>query len=157
MSHFQKICLDCTAMIEDPAAFHCSDCGGLLGFRYDYGSVSWDERFAASMWRYWRLLPIDDPDAIVTLNEGGTPLLRSRLYPDHRVYLKDELRNPTGSHKDRPLSVAINHALTLGVEVSFVVSTGSTGISNAALASRAGLASVVIMTVGTPAERVYPM
>lgn len=157
MSHYQKICLGCDAVIDDPAAFHCSDCEGLLGFRYDYEGVSWDERFATSMWRYWRLLPLDGSGAVVTLNEGGTPLLRSRLYPDHQVYLKDELRNPTGSHKDRPLSVAINHALTVGAKVSFVVSTGSTGVSNAALASRAGLGSVVIVTAGTPPERVYPM
>lgn len=157
MSHFHKICLDCKAVMEDPAAFHCSTCGGLLGFRYDYTNVVWDDRFGDSMWRYWRLLPIRDPDQVMTLGEGRTPLLRSRLYKGHNVYLKDECRNPTGSHKDRPLAVAINHAKMLGATVSFVVSSGSTGIANAALAARAGIKSVVIMTAGTPVERVYPM
>jgi threonine synthase len=109
------------------------------------------------MWRYWRLLPIDDPSQIVTLREGATPLLPSRSYADRAVFLKDETRNPTGSHKDRPLAVALTHARSLGAAVSFVISTGSTGISNAAYAARAGLRSVVIMTEGVPDERIYPM
>jgi threonine synthase len=81
----------------------------------------------------------------------------SRTFGGHRVFLKDETRNPTGSHKDRPLSVAVNYARSLGAPASFVVSTGSTGISNAAFAARAGLRSIVIMPSGTPDERVYPM
>lgn len=157
MSHFQTICLTCAAVQTDPAALVCSRCQGVLGFRYDYSQVQWDNRFRNNMWRYWRLLPIADPDQIVTLGEGGTPLLRSRTFAGVQVYLKDETRNPTGSHKDRPLSLAVNHAKQIGATTSFVVSTGSTGISNAALAARAGLKSVVIMSVGTPAERVYPM
>lgn len=157
MSHFQTICLDCQAVQQDPAAFACAVCQGPLGFRYDYTKVEWDERFGRNMWRYWPLLPIPDPERIITLGEGGTPLLRSRGFQEAQVYLKDEMRNPTGSHKDRPLAVAINHARTIGATTSFVVSTGSTGISNAALAARAGMRSVVIMTEGTPPERVYPM
>jgi threonine synthase len=157
LSHFEKICFACHAVVEDPAAFVCQKCGGVLGFRYDYSQVNWDDRFANSMWRYWRLLPISDPNKFVTLGEGGTPLLRSRLFSEQNVYLKDECRNPTGSHKDRALAVAINHAKVLGAPVSYVVSTGSTGISNAAFAARAGIESVAIMTMGTPAERAYPM
>jgi threonine synthase len=157
LSHFEKICLVCHATVEDPAMFDCPQCSGLLGFHYDYDQVDWDDRFANSMWRYWRLLPISDPSHIATLGEGGTPLLRSSLFAEHKIYLKDECRNPTGSHKDRALAVAINHAKIVGAPVSYVVSTGSTGISNAAFAARAGIQSVAIMTMGTPAERVYPM
>lgn len=157
MSHFQTVCLTCAAVQTNPAAFVCDRCQGALGFRYDTDGVQWDERFRNTMWRYWRLLPIADPAQIITLGEGGTPLLRSRTFQGAQVYLKDETRNPTGSHKDRPLSLAVNHAKHIGAKTSFVVSTGSTGISNAALAACAGLKSVVIMSVGTPAERVYPM
>lgn len=157
MNHFQTICLTCAAVQTNPAAFVCNQCQGALGFQYDDSQVQWDDRFRNTMWRYWPLLPIADPAAIVTLGEGGTPLLRSRTFQGAQVYLKDETRNPTGSHKDRPLSLAVNHARQIGATTSFVVSTGSTGISNAALAARAGLQSVVIMSVGTPAERVYPM
>lgn len=157
MSHFQTVCLACAAVQARSAAFVCEQCQGALGFRYDLHDMQWDERFRNTMWRYWRLLPIADPAQLVTLGEGGTPLLRSRSLQGATVYLKDETRNPTGSHKDRPLSLAVNHAKAIGAKTSFVVSTGSTGISNAALAARAGLKSAVIMSVGTPAERVYPM
>ena len=109
------------------------------------------------MWRYWPMLPVDGPDGAVTLDEGGTPLLPARSFEGQRVYLKDETRNPTGSHKDRSLSVAITHAKAVGADVSVIVSTGSAGISNAALAARAGMRSAVVMTEGTPPERLYPM
>ena len=157
MSHYQVVCLECAAIQTSPLASFCDKCGGVLGFHYDYATVRWDDAQGRTMWRYWPLLPIDDPDHIATLGEGGTPLLRSRTFATTQVFLKDETRNPTGSHKDRSLSVAINHARRVDKRTSFVVSTGSTGISNAALAARAGIHSVVIMTEGTPADRVYPM
>lgn len=138
MSHFQTICLACGAVQTKPSAFVCEQCQGALGFRYDLQDVQWDERFHNNMWRYWRLLPIADPTQLVTLGEGGTPLLRSQGLQGATVYLKDETRNPTGSHKDRPLSLAVNHAKAIGAKTSFVVSTGSTGISNAALAAAPG-------------------
>jgi len=157
MSHFQKVCLVCDGVVPDPAEFACPKCGGELGFHYDYMNADWDSRFADSMWRYWRLLPISHPDQIVTLGEGGTPLLRSRIYGDYKVYLKDECRNPTGSHKDRSLAVAISHAKTLCASVSYIVSTGSAGLSNAALSARAGIRSVAISTRGAHVQRMYPM
>ena len=157
MAHFQSVCLDCNAVQSNPVAFRCAACNGLLGFEYDLENVQWDDNFANSMWRYWRLMPTVAPEKIVTLGEGRTPLLRSRLYKDHQVYLKDDTRNPTGSHKDRPLSVAINHAHAHGLKVSIVVSGGSTGISNAALAARAGMQSIVVMMDSTPVERAYPV
>jgi threonine synthase len=156
MSHFTVCCLHCEQTTADPAVLACPVCSGPLGFRYDYTDVHWDDALRG-MWRYWRLLPLARPENLVTLGEGGTPLLRSRRYGDALVYLKDETRNPTGSHKDRPLAVAINHARTLGATTSFVVSAGSTGISNAAMAARAGMRSVAIMSQGAPAARIYPL
>ncbi len=156
MSHFEIFCLRCGQRETNPAALSCSHCHGPLGFRYDYAQVQWDARFP-NMWRYWPLLPISDPDKLITLDEGQTPLLRSRAYAQAQVYLKDETRNPTGSHKDRPLSLALNHARSIGATTSFVVSAGSTGISNAALAARVGLRSVTIMSKGAPAARIYPL
>ncbi len=158
MSHFQTVCLACGRVQHTVDAFGCDECGGVLGFRYDLDAVQWDER-QPGMWRYWRLLPVEnvDPAHLVTLGEGRTPLLRSRLYRQAQVYLKDETRNPTGSHKDRPLAVAINQARRVDARTSFVVSAGSTGISNAALAAAAGIRSVAIMSQGAPAARVYPL
>jgi threonine synthase len=154
--HFEIYCLRCGA-VQDEEAARCDTCGGTLGFRYDYEAVEWDERFRGSMWRYRGLLPVADPDAIVTLGEGGTPLLVSRSFTGSRVYLKDETRNPTGSQKDRPLALAITHAREIGKNASIVVSSGSTGISNAALAARAGMRSIVVVAAGAPEERIYPV
>jgi threonine synthase len=154
-NYFEVYCQRCAA-VQDETAFRCEVCNGTLGFRYDYGAVAWDDRFRGSMWRYRGLLPVADPDAIVTLGEGGTPLLASRTLGP-RVYLKDEARNPTGSHKDRPLALAITHARELGKDASIVVSSGSTGISNAALAARAGMRSVIVVASGAPAARIYPV
>ncbi len=93
----------------------------------------------------------------MTLDEGGTPLLRSRSYGARRLWLKDETRNPTGSHKDRALALGINHALTVGAGVSAVVSAGSTGLSHAAYAARAGLTHLALMSADTPVERACPV
>lgn len=109
-----------------------------------------------SMWRYRPLLPEMGSDP-VTMGEGLTPLVRSRLLPGIDLWWKDETRNPTGSHKDRALSLAATHARAIGARTMVVVSAGSTGLSNAAYAARAGLQSVAIMSAGMPRERVYPL
>jgi threonine synthase len=106
------------------------------------------------MWKYWRRLPVAAPNQIVSLDEGGTPLLASRV--SRSVWFKDETRNPTGSHKDRALAVAVSHARSLGRHVSVVVSAGSTGIANAAACARAGIQAVVVVGRGVPDERLYP-
>ncbi len=109
-----------------------------------------------SMWRYRPMLPeMDHPP--VSLGEGLTPLVASRLLPGIKLLWKDETRNPTGSHKDRALSLAASHARAVGARTMVVVSAGSTGLSNAAYAARAGLRSVAVMSAGVPRERTYPL
>lgn len=154
-SHVNVTCDSCGRNPERSELL-CATCGGTLSFDYLAADVQWDDT-KRGMWRYWPLLPIEDSDDVVTLGEGGTPLLRSTLFPQHAVYLKDETRNPTGSHKDRQLCVAINHARALGRKASVLVSAGSTGIANSAYAARAGLQSVVFMSDGVPEARVYPV
>lgn len=133
----------------------CPHCAGLLSFTYDTERLEWDRRLRGVL-RYWRLLPVGDVRRAVTLGEGATPFLRARhARPD--VYYKVETGNPTGSHKDRQICVAMSHAVQLGARVSALVSSGSTGLSNAAYAARAGIRSVVCMCAGVPAERVYPV
>lgn len=136
-------------------ALRCGNCGGSLSFQYER-TFDVDPRFPDSMWRYWKYLPVMSPDEIVTLAEGGTPLLRSRAIGTPRLWFKDETRNPTGSHKDRALAVAVTHARATGRPLSVVVSSGSTGISNAALSARAGIHPVVVVARDVPEERIYP-
>jgi threonine synthase len=109
------------------------------------------------MWQYRARLPLDPKVIPVSLGEGCTPLIRSRLFDSVRLYWKDETRNPTGSHKDRALSLAATDARARGARTMVVVSAGSTGLSNAAYASAAGLKSVAVMSTGAPRERIYPL
>lgn len=121
------------------------------------GSFAWPRSGPdRSMWRYRDRLPIAPDAEAVTLGEGGTPLIRSLLFNRFSLVWKDEGRNPTGSHKDRALSLAATHARLVGARVMVVVSAGSTGLSNAAYAARAGVASVTLMGGDAPPERVYP-
>ncbi len=109
----------------------------------------------AAAWRgiieeYRDLLPIGDEPA-VTLLEGGTPLLfapRLSARVGASVWLKIEGANPTGSFKDRGMSVAISKAAAAGVKVVACASTGNTSASAAAYAARAGLECVVLIPEG---------
>lgn len=104
--------------------------------------------------RYRDRLPIATSTPIVSLGEGSTPLLRlprvsERLGAD--VYVKWEGANPTGSFKDRGMTVAISKALETGAHAVVCASTGNTAASAAAYAARAGLAAVVLQPAGAVA------
>ncbi|GAB3441726.1 threonine synthase [Actinophytocola sediminis] len=88
---------------------------------------------------------------VVTLQEGGTPLLEAPHLSDLcgcEVYLKIEGANPTGSFKDRGMTVAISHALATGATAVICASTGNTSASAAAYAARAGLTCAVLVPRG---------
>jgi threonine synthase len=91
--------------------------------------------------RYREHLPIGSDDPIVSLDEGATPLLHAPLISERvgaRVYLKVEGANPTGSFKDRGMTVAVSRAVANGSEAVICASTGNTAASAAAYAARAG-------------------
>src|ERR1019366_4639173 len=88
-----------------------------------------------SMWRYRRRLPIPLDVIPVSMGEGLTPLLRVRSAPGNlSLFLKNETVNPTGSHKDRALSVSITKAVELGRTTVMLYSDGSAALSSAAYA-----------------------
>ncbi len=97
-------------------------------------------------------LPVTPRTPIVTLLEGGTPLLRAerlmRRIPGITIYLKYEGQNPTGSFKDRGMTLAISKATEEGSRAVVCASTGNTSASAAAYASRAGLACFVVVPAG---------
>ncbi len=104
--------------------------------------------------RYRDRLPVEDATPVVTLGEGSTPLIRAariseRLGAD--VWLKCEGANPTGSFKDRGMTVAVSLALAQGVQAVICASTGNTAASAAAYAARAGLPAVVLQPAGAVA------
>lgn len=117
----------------------CS-CGEPLKVSYDYESVDvspWRKR-KPGVWRYRELLP--DVEQIISLKEGGTPLLRAKLGEElgFNVFIKDETRNPTGSFRDRLTTVAVSYGLSHARNGFVVASNGNAAASLAAYAARAG-------------------
>lgn len=100
---------------------------------------------------YRERVAIPEGASVVTLQEGNTPLIRAHHLSELTgcdVYLKVEGANPTGSFKDRGMTVAITHALAAGSQAVICASTGNTSASAAAYASRAGLTSAVLVPQG---------
>ncbi|MBV7412250.1 threonine synthase [Dermabacteraceae bacterium TAE3-ERU27] len=110
----------------------------------------------AHQWRgviaeYRDFLPFNDDECMLTLGEGGTPLVHSPLLSDlvaGEVHIKVEGANPTGSFKDRGMVSAMSKAKSAGAEVVVCASTGNTSASAAAYATRAGLRCVVLLPKG---------
>ncbi|MBA0125213.1 threonine synthase [Haloechinothrix sp. YIM 98757] len=100
---------------------------------------------------YSERIPIPDDAAVVTLGEGNTPLISAPRLSELtgcEVYVKVEGVNPTGSFKDRGMTVAITHALASGIKAVLCASTGNTSASAAAYAARAGLTCAVLVPQG---------
>ena len=136
-------------------------CGAPILVDYDYRKASEIiDRFKTadrptSMWKFKEILPVLDEDNIVTLGEGGTPLLLSAGIGDDwgcpNLFFKDESANPTGSFKARGLGMAVSKAKELGIERLIIPTAGNAGSAVAAYAARAGLKSLIIMPKDVPA------
>jgi threonine synthase len=103
--------------------------------------------------RYRRYLPVSTSTPIVSLGEGGTPLVYSsqlskRIGRGCRVFVKNEGVNPTGSFKDRGMTVAVSKAVERGAKALICASTGNTSASAAAYAARAGIPCLVVLPMG---------
>src|SRR6266480_2992768 len=104
---------------------------------------------------YRPFLPVDDDTPVVTLLEGGTPLLPAPRLSERmgaRVLLKFEGLNPTGSFKDRGMTLAISKAVEEGAKAVVCASTGNTSASAAAYAAKAGLTCAVLVPKGKVAQ-----
>ena len=147
-------CRECGRHYPAEALHVCDFCFGPLEVAYDYERIAATispESIAAgprTIWRYRDLLPVDD-DAPVDLGAGFTPLLRAdRLAAElglGELWIKNDTANPTGSFKDRVVSVALTKARQLGFKVAACASTGNLANSVAAHAARAGMASIVLI------------
>src|SRR5262245_47455982 len=150
-------CTRCGSQFErDSRRDLCGKCGGPLFPRYhprplDRGSGAARPR---TIWRWHEMMPVEDPANVVSLGEGGTPMLRAeRLgaasgFPD--LWIKDESGNPTGSFKARGLSAAISRAKELGHAKVALPTAGNAGGAAAAYAAKAGLECHVFMPRDTP-------
>ncbi|MCK4423637.1 MAG: pyridoxal-phosphate dependent enzyme, partial [Candidatus Omnitrophica bacterium] len=103
--------------------------------------------------KYRSFLPVTKATPVVTLNEGNTPLIPAlkisqTLGDDFQVYLKYDGANPTGSFKDRGMTMAISKAVEEGSKAVMCASTGNTSASSAAYAARAGIKCIVLIPEG---------
>ena len=102
---------------------------------------------------YREFLPVSAATPVVSLGEGSTPLIQcprlsERVGGSCEVFVKNEGVNPTGSFKDRGMTLAVSKAIEHGTKVLICASTGNTSASAAAYAARAGISCVVILPVG---------
>ncbi len=159
MAQFEMRCIEC-GKVHDMTrpAYACAACGNLLEIKLNEResrerlSKSGYRDRPLSVWRYKELIPVDPKIAPFSMSEGGTPLVRcSRLgaeYDIKNLYIKFDGTNPTGSFKDRGMTVGITKAKELGMNTVTCASTGNTSASLAAYAGRAGLKCVVLIPEG---------
>jgi len=112
-----------------------------------------EQKYQGIIQKYKRFLPVNDQTPVITLNEGNTPLIHaaylSKLAGDNfEVYLKYEGLNPTGSFKDRGMTLAISKACEDKATAVMCASTGNTSASAAAYAARAGIKCIVLIPSG---------
>ncbi len=147
-------CVHCGRVFEDDSLVRCPECGGLLEVTLRYDEIDVDrstfESRGLGVWTFRELLPVDEEP--VTMSEGGTGLHPcDRLAKEVGVsslQVKNEGENPTGSFKDRGMTVGVTKARELGAEVVACASTGNTSASLAAYAARAGIRCVVLLPAG---------
>jgi threonine synthase len=141
----------------------CPRCRGeWLDARYDYEAIR--DRLGEvllaptrGMWRYWELLPLHDTANILTMGEGGTPLLPATnlglMLGRPHLFVKDERQGPTGSFKDRQAALAISFMKEQGITEAVVASTGNVAISYSAYSALAGIKLWAFLTSSVPGDK----
>src|SRR5215813_9596499 len=154
-------CSECQKSFDAAVEQHLCICGKPLLARYDLKAAGRTLSLAAlasrpySLWRYREVLPPGDP---VTLGEGMTALIHAaRLGGQlglHRLYIKDEGLNPTGSFKARGMTAAVTRAKQLGAKALAAPTAGNAGGALAAYAAAADIPAVIVMPADTPSANV---
>jgi threonine synthase len=158
MMAYQK-CINCGSEYSiNEIVYFCKKCGDILEIKYEQGELAEalrDDKWRntpLSVWRYRHFMPISDTAKIVSLNEGGTGFHSCENLAKHlglrQLYVKNEGENPTGSFKDRGMTVGVTKAVELGVQSVICASTGNTSASLAAYAAKAGLQCAVLIPSG---------
>jgi threonine synthase len=165
LSHLE--CALCGQELEADRLWNlCPQCQKPLLARYDLGRARQAshagvgltrEEIAArepSLWRYRELLPVRDPDHMLSMGEGFTPLIHATRLGEalafDRLFIKDEGLNPTGSFKARGLAVALSRARELGVQAVSIPSAGNAAGAMSAYAALGGMQAHVYMPRDVP-------
>jgi threonine synthase len=155
---YQK-CINChTKYGIDEIVYFCKKCGDILEIEIDMEKAKETiedgdyKKTPVSVWRYRNFMPIHEATILVTLNEGGTGLHCSKRLGEAlgltNLWIKNEGENPTGSFKDRGMTVGVTKAVELGAKHVICASTGNTSASLAAYAARAGIRCTVLIPSG---------
>ena len=156
MAAHKVICWDCGAEVDDPFVNTCPKCGGLLTVKMDLEKVKEMKptdlhKTQIGVWRYAPFMPVD-PEHKVSIQEGGTPLYPTKALGEaigcKNAFVKFEGLNPTGSFKDRGMTIGVSHASELGAKVVGCASTGNTSAALAAYAAKAGMKCAVFLPSG---------
>lgn len=161
--NFSVRCVSCGLEIDqrDPS-LKCPRCKSQLVVNYDYEAIKEKAKeifngHVSTIWKYRPLLPLIDDRNIVSIGEGGTKILRASKLESHfgvkKLLLKVEAWNPTGSQKDRQLSLSISRGLELGYKVSITSSSGNVGASVAAYSSKASVIPLIMVPNIAPEEK----
>ena len=133
-----------------------SDDGAPIIVRYDLDKIAKElkkedlKNREDTLWKYQELLPLNNPDSIVSLGENFTPLIPTPNLGQGKIYIKDEGRLPTGSFKARGLCMAISMAKEFKIKKVAIPTNGNAGAAMAAYAKRAGMESYVFCPDDTP-------
>ena len=148
-------CSECGRTYGLREAPYICDCEGLLEIRYDPSEVAKRlegadlKKRPLGVWRYREILPVNVSAKVITMQEGGTGLYRceklSRALGLREVYVKNEGENPTGSFKDRGMTVGVTEAVFRRSKAVICASTGNTASSLAAYAAKANLRCIVLV------------
>ena len=157
-------CIDCGHQAPYfPTSYNCPRCNSQWReARYDYEEAarSLTARMASrpfDLWRYRELLPVSNPNPIISLGEGGTPLIHAfnlgMMLGLPNLYIKDERQGPTASFKDRQAALSIHALKEAGITEAVLASTGNVAISYSAYAARAGIKLWAFLTSLVPVEK----
>ncbi len=157
-------CIDCGYAAQYyPTSTNCPRCNSQWReavYEYDEIAKTFLTQLSSrpfNLWRYQELLPIRNPNLMLTLGEGGSPLIRAinlgMMLGCPNIYIKDERQGPTGSFKDRQAAVTIAALKEAGITEMVAASTGNVAISYSAYASRAGMKLWAFVTSLVPAMK----
>jgi len=153
--HFELRCFGCkqTYNIDDYGKFYqCAKCGNLLEIRIISKYSSKAKQLRQGLWKYIDSIPLWDDKNIVSIPEGWTSFVECRnaakILGLKSFFVKFEGLNPTGSFKDRGMTVGVSKAIEQRYKSTMCASTGNTSASLAAYSSRAGIKCIVLVPKG---------
>jgi threonine synthase len=174
IKHFVKHleCEQCHARYEVGITVNtCPKCGGLLDVKYDYDTLISEDRVKilknptrdfienSNLWKYIDFLPHPNKEAnIITLGEGGSPVIKLKRLSEAtkvNIYAKYYGTNPTGTHKDLGMSIAVSMAKEAGIKYAISFSTGNAAASLATYSNVAGIIPIIIIRDNISLEKLY--